>query len=111
MKVSPIHIKVSQMERRLFELAAKRTGVTITELIKKAVLAYVQGPLPRDEMAEALARLETFTPTPAQIAKHKEIAEAFEKGELQGLDKKESLEFLAKLQAESSLKEKNRSVR
>ena len=110
MKVSPIHIKVNQLERRLFEVAAEKTGMTITGFIKKAVVAYVKGPLLKDEFAEALAHLETFTPTQAQIEEHRKTARGVELGELQGLGSKEGLELLNKLQAGSALREKKKSV-
>ena len=111
MKVSPIHIKVSPIERQLFEVAVKKTGMTMTELIKKAVLAYVKGPLLKDEFAEALAHLETFTPTQARIKEHRKIARRVESAKLRGLGSKEGLELLNKLQAGSALRDKKRGAR
>ncbi len=99
MNVSPIHIRVNPTERRLFEVAARQAGLNISQLVKKAVLAFVSRPLPRDEMAEALDRLEKFTATPAQLARHKVVAKAVDSGKAKGLNKKESLALLARLQS------------
>jgi uncharacterized protein (DUF1778 family) len=102
MNVSPIHIKVNRIERELFETAAKQSGSTITEMVKKAVLAYVKQPMPRDEFAEALSRLKTFVPTEEQLEKHRAMRAKFESGQEEpGLNKKQSLALLKRLQKQS----------
>ena len=102
MNVSPIHIKVSRTERRLFETAAKKSGMTLTQLIKQAVLEYVQRPLPKDAFAEALDKLETFEASPEQIAEHRAYKKRVEKGEVgPGLSPDEALAYLRKLNKKS----------
>ncbi|MES2201718.1 MAG: hypothetical protein V4498_05660 [candidate division FCPU426 bacterium] len=98
MNTTPIHIRVTETERHLFEVAAEKTGMTITQLVKKAVLAYVKSPLAKDEIAEALEHLEKFNPSPAQLARHQAVADEVESGRSRGLNKQESLDLLKKLQ-------------
>lgn len=100
--VSPIHIKVSRTERQLFETAAKKSGMTLTQLVKQAVLEYVRRPLPKDPFAEALDKLETFEPTAEQLAEHRAFKKRLAKGQTgPWLSPDEALAYLRKLDKKS----------
>jgi hypothetical protein len=74
MDVSPIQINVNRIERTLFETAARSRGMTVTELVKEAVLTYVQQTLTGDEFAEARARWKTAVPTRTPMKRYHAVA-------------------------------------
>jgi hypothetical protein len=81
MKGRLVNIRLDDIERKFFEVAAQKAGIKMTDLIKRAVAAYVHSSDYKDEITrEALEQLEKRIPTPTQIEKYREISEAFGTG-------------------------------